>query len=144
MSDYLIWFIAGAILIVAEIVLPGFVIVWFGIGALGASLAAFLGAGHIVQVVVFILVSIASLIPAKIFLKKKEKEPALRVGAERLIGMIGRVTKPVKPGQFGEVKIDGDVWIVKADNEIAVDEEIIVDRIEGTHLVIHKKIQEQK
>lgn len=139
MSDYLIWFIAGAVLIIAEIVLPGFVIVWFGIGALGAALAALLGAGHIVQVVVFVLVSIGSLIPAKMFLKKKENEPALRVGAERLIGMIGRVIKPVKPGQFGEVKIDGDVWIAKADGEIPIDEEIIVDRIEGTHLVIHKR-----
>lgn len=139
MADYLIWFIAGGILIVAEILLPGFVVVWFGIGALAAGLAALLGAGHAIQVVVFAVVSVGSLIPAKMFLKKKEKEPTLRVGAERVIGMTGRATKPIHPGEFGEVKVDGDVWIAKSDTQIAADELIVVDKINGTHLVVHKK-----
>jgi len=135
---YLMWFIAGVILIFAEIILPGFVVVWFGIGAVAAGVAALLGAGHALQIVVFFVVSIGSLIPAKLFLKKREKE-GLRVGAERLIGMSGRVTKPIAPGEFGEIKTEGEIWIASAGEEIKPGEWVTIELLEGAHLVVRKK-----
>ena len=45
MSDWywILWCILGAILIVAEIFTSGFVLLWFGIGALVAAFAGFVG-----------------------------------------------------------------------------------------------------
>ena len=139
MAEYLYWFIAGAAMILFEIVVPGFVLVWFGIGAIAAGIAAFLGAGYTVQFIVFFVVSIGSLIPAKIFLKKKEEEPSLRVGAERVIGMKGIVTKEISPSEFGEVKIEGELWIASSGEEIQKGEWVVVEKIEGTHLVVRRQ-----
>ena len=45
---WVLWFILGAILIVAEIFTTGFVLLWFGIGALVAALAGFIGIDSLV------------------------------------------------------------------------------------------------
>ena len=62
MSDWywVLWFILGAILVVAEIFTSGFVLLWFGVGALAAALAAFLGLGSLaLQFLIFAGISIA-------------------------------------------------------------------------------------
>ena len=43
--SWLLWTILGVMLIVAEIFTMGFVLFWFGLGALAAALAAMLGVG---------------------------------------------------------------------------------------------------
>ena len=62
MENYLwiLWAVLGAVLIVAEIFTTGFVLLWFGIGALVAGLAALLGVNNIIlQFLIFAVVSIA-------------------------------------------------------------------------------------
>ena len=62
MSEWLwvLWFILGAILIVAEIFTTGFVLLWFGIGALVAALAGFIGIDSLViQFLIFATISIS-------------------------------------------------------------------------------------
>jgi len=139
MPEYLAWFIAGLVLIIVEIFAPGFVIVWFGIGALGAGVVAVLGGGYALQFITFFAISIVSLVLTKMFMKKKEEEPGLRVGAERLIGKSGKVVKAIAPNEFGEVKVEGDIWIAGSDTEIAVGEWVIVEKLEGAHVVVHKR-----
>ena len=50
MSDWywVLWSILGAILIVAEIFTSGFVLLWFGIGALAAAFVGFIGVDSLV------------------------------------------------------------------------------------------------
>jgi inner membrane protein len=36
-SPWLIWFLAGIAIILAELAIPGFVIIFFGLGCLGAA-----------------------------------------------------------------------------------------------------------
>src|SRR5258707_11576891 len=62
MANYLwiFWTILGAILIIAEVFTTGFVLLWFGIGALAAALAGLLGVNSIaLQFLIFAVVSIA-------------------------------------------------------------------------------------
>src|SRR5256885_10317640 len=61
MANYLwiFWTILGAILIIAEVFTTGFVLLWFGIGALAAALAGLIGIDSIVlQFLIFAVVSI--------------------------------------------------------------------------------------
>jgi membrane protein implicated in regulation of membrane protease activity len=55
---WLLWLILGVGLIVAEIFTLGFVLFWFGIGAIAAAFAGFLGAGVGWQFLVFAVVSV--------------------------------------------------------------------------------------
>ena len=62
MENYLwiFWTILGAILIIAEIFTTGFVLLWFGIGALAAAFASLVGVHSIsLQFLIFAVVSIA-------------------------------------------------------------------------------------
>ena len=54
---WILWTILGVVLVIAEVFTPGFVLLWFGVGALAAALAAFLGAGLAAQFILFIVVS---------------------------------------------------------------------------------------
>src|SRR3972149_1153274 len=61
-SPWLVWFLAGIAGILLELAVPGFVIVFFGLGCWGAAVvAAFAPAAYSAQVVVFLIVSVASL-----------------------------------------------------------------------------------
>ncbi len=57
---WILWCILGAILIVAEIFTTGFVLLWFGIGALAAAFAGFIGIESLaIQFAIFAVVSMA-------------------------------------------------------------------------------------
>ena len=62
LSPWLVWFLAGIAVMLAELAVPGFVILFFGLGCWGAAaIAVFAPEAYSAQVVVFIIVSIASL-----------------------------------------------------------------------------------
>ena len=71
-----IWLIVMAVMIVVEIAVPGLVSIWFAAGALVAYLAALLGAGTAVQVMIFVLVSVVLLLLTRPLAKKYINERA--------------------------------------------------------------------
>ena len=63
MSLATIWLIAAIVLMISEFVIPGFIILFFGIGALAASAVAFFTEATLTtQGWVFIIVSVLSLV----------------------------------------------------------------------------------
>ena len=61
-SPWLVWFLAGIAVMLAELAVPGFVIIFFGLGCWGASVVAFFSPNsYSAQVAVFVIVSVASL-----------------------------------------------------------------------------------
>ena len=50
---WIMWIIFGIFLIITEIFTLGFVLLWFGIAAIVAALAAFLGVGFFGQFLIF-------------------------------------------------------------------------------------------
>ena len=59
---WLIWFVVGLAVSLSELVIPGFVIIFFGLGCFGAAaLAATLPDAYTGQVATFIVVSLLSL-----------------------------------------------------------------------------------
>ena len=88
---WILWTVLGVILIIAEVFTPGFVLLWFGVGALAAALASFLGAGLPAQFVLFIalssvLTALSRTIFAGYFSRHGEPEEGLKVGASALPG----------------------------------------------------------
>lgn len=105
------WFVLAAVLAAAEIALPGFFLLPFGIGAVGAAVAALAGADLLIQLVVFLLVSIvafAALRPVAARLNRGS-QPA-GVGANRLIDQQGSVLEQLGPDDPGLVRIDRETW----------------------------------
>lgn len=111
---WIFWIILGVILIVAEIFTFGFMLFWFGIGALAAALAGWLGLGLGLQFLIFAVASIAlTFMSRTIFanLYRNKDENALKSGMDNLPGQIGTVTVSSRGALHeGAVKVYGSIW----------------------------------
>lgn len=105
------WFVLAVVLASAEIVVPGFFLLPFGIGALAGAIAALAGAPFLVQLVVFLVVSVATFAafrPIAARLNRAAQPPG--VGSTRLVDLQGVVIEALGPDDPGMVRIDREVW----------------------------------
>ena len=149
MSDWfwVLWSILGAILVVAEIFTSGFVLLWFGIGALAAAFVAFIGVDSLViQFLVFAVVSIALTAASRtIFLNYFSRErtgESLRSGVDALPGKIGTVVSSSKGALHeGAVKVFGSTWTAypaPGEAPLEAGERVCVESIEGASIYVKR------
>lgn len=149
MSDWfwILWTILGAILIVAEIFTSGFVLLWFGIGALAAAFVGFIGVDSLaVQFMVFAVVSIALTAASRtIFLNYFSREKtgeSLRSGVDALPGQIGTVVSPSAGAlQEGAVKVFGSTWTAypcPGEPPLEAGERVSVERVQGASIYVRR------
>lgn len=135
------WAVAFVILIIIEIATVNLVSIWFAIGALAAYVTSCLTDSVIMQVLVFIVISVITLIITKPLAKKfvKPNSDAKKMNTLRIIGKIGIVTRPIAKDLDGEVKVDGKFWTAIADSDIEKGTKIEVQELKGIKLVVKKK-----
>ena len=149
MSDWfwVLWSILGAILIVAEIFTSGFVLLWFGIGALAAALAGLVGIDSLaIQFTIFAVVSIALTAASRtIFLNYFSREKSgqsLRSGVDSLPGKIGTVVSSSKGAlQEGAVKVFGSTWTAYpavGEAPLEAGERVCVESVEGASIYVRR------
>lgn len=149
MADWLwiLWSILGAILIVAEIFTTGFVLLWFGIGALAAALAGFIGIDSLfIQFMIFAVVSIGLTAASRtIFINYFSREKtgeSLRSGVDALPGKIGTVVSSSKGAlQEGAVKVFGSTWTAypaAGEPPLEAGERVCVDSVEGASIYVRR------
>jgi len=149
MSDWfwVLWCILGAILIVAEIFTSGFVLFWFGIGALAAAFAGFIGVESLViQFLIFAGVSSALTAASRtIFVNYFSRErtgDSLRTGVDALPGKIGTVVSSSKGAlNEGAVKVFGSTWTAypaPGEAPLEAGERVSVERIEGASIYVRR------
>src|ERR1700742_2820013 len=109
----IIWLVLGVVLIVAEVFTLGFVLLWFGIGAIAAAIVGLAGGGLGLQFLVFAIVSVALTVMSRTILSNYLPHPGarLKTGIEALPGKIGTVTL-ASSGTLHEaaVKVYGSTW----------------------------------
>jgi membrane protein implicated in regulation of membrane protease activity len=144
---WILWIVLGAVLIIAEIFTLGFVLFWFGIGALTAALIGWLGFGFGLQFLVFAIVSIAlTAMSRTIFVKYfPQNEEVLKTGIDSLPGQIGTVTIASKGAlQEAAVKVYGSVWTafpVDDDKPLVEGEKVEVVRVQGSSIYVRSTKQ---
>ena len=149
MSDWfwILWCILGAILIVAEIFTSGFVLFWFGIGALAAAFAGFIGIDSLaIQFLIFAGVSSAlTALSRTIFINYFSRERtggSLRSGVEAMPGKIGTVVSSSKGAlNEGAVKVFGSTWTAypaPGEAPLEAGERVSVERIEGASIYVRR------
>lgn len=135
-----LWSIFIIVTIIIELETVDLVTIWFTIGAIGALIAAALGAQTILQLGIFAIISILLLLFTRPLTKKMMQNNFVRTNADRVIGMIGVVTKEILANEIGEVKVDNTLWRAIDLNgyEYKVGEKVSVDAISGTKIIISK------
>ncbi|MBR2291784.1 MAG: NfeD family protein [Prevotella sp.] len=106
------WAVVAVVCLILELTAGDFFIICFSIGAVFAAIAAVVGAGFYVQLLVFAVFTLISLFWVRPFAQRYlHKGEDRRVSnADALLGRQGRVVETVKADGFGRVQIDGDIW----------------------------------
>lgn len=133
------WLIVGIIFAVSEALTVGLVTIWFTGGAVVALVAALLGAGIPVQVVLFFIVSIGLLVTTRKIFVNKLKTGTTKTNVDALVGEEAKVLTEIKPFEPGSVKLKGQEWTAVAKDDtltIASGEVVKVVAIEGVKAVV--------
>ena len=149
MSDWywVLWCILGAILIVAEIFTSGFVLLWFGIGALAAAFAGLVGIDSLViQFMIFAVVSVGLTAASRTifinYFSRERTEPALRSGVDAMPGKIGTVVSSSKGAlNEGAVKVFGSTWTAypaAGEPPLEAGERVCVESVEGASIYVKR------
>ena len=135
-----IWIGLAILFAVIEASTLGLTTIWFALGALSGALTSVFTDSILVQIVIFLLVSILSLVITKPIVSKYFSRKIVKTNADALIGETGVVIEKIVPGHTGQVKINGQMWSAVAEDEpINEDELVIVQKISGVKLVVTKK-----
>lgn len=135
-----IWIGLAILFAVIEAATLGLTTIWFALGALSGALTSVFTDSILVQIVIFLLVSILSLVITKPIVSKYFSRKIVKTNADALIGETGVVIEKIVPGNTGQVKINGQMWSAVAEDEpINEDELVIVQKISGVKLVVTKK-----
>ena len=148
MSDiWYIWLILGVLFIVAEMFTSGFVLLWFGIGALVAALLAVTGLVALpLQILAFLVVSIVLTIASRTiferFLMRGSPGRELKTGMESLPGRIGVVVEPSKGAmQEGAVRVFASTWRAfpaEGEEPLREGEQVEIERVEGATVYVRR------
>ncbi len=151
MNAPLLWFILGAAFLVAELMTPAMVLLFFGVGAWAAALAALMGLDLTWQLITFICLSLLTLLFLRqrlraVFGGRAHRVPAKTCNGNReesctphpLTGRQGIISKTVHPGNVGEVSIDGSFWRATAHETLAEGSPVRVQGADpGDALMLH-------
>jgi membrane protein implicated in regulation of membrane protease activity len=144
---WILWCVLGAILIVAEIFTSGFVLLWFGIGALAAALAGMVGIDSLVlQFLIFAGVSIGLTAASRTifvnYFSREKTGDSLRTGVDSLPGKIGTVVSSSKGSlQEGAVKVFGSTWTAypaPGEGPLEAGERVCVESIQGASIYVRR------
>jgi membrane protein implicated in regulation of membrane protease activity len=136
----LIWFIIGLVLLLLELVMPGFVIFFFGVGAwITALLCLFTDPGINVQVIVFAVTSVIALlvfrkmIQNKFIYSKNDKSDAVE---DEFTGKEAVATCDFGTEKKGKVEFKGTQWNAESDSDIKTGQTVKIIKKDSFKLIV--------
>ena len=141
----LFWFIIGLALFLFELVIPGFFIFFFGLGAWVTALVCLIGDPNSItnfQILIFAVVSVLSLIALRRIIKKKffYSKDNLSEGVEdEFTGREALATTDFGPNKKGKVEFKGTTWKAESKSEIKEGDRVIIIEKENITLIVEPK-----
>lgn len=142
MPEYdVMWVVIAVIFGVTEGATVNLVTIWFALGAVGAFVTSLFTDSLLIQICVFVSVSVLTLILTRPFVKKYLNNRTVATNADRYINQIAGVIENIDSiSGSGKVKTMGQVWSAKSEDGQVINagEEVIINRIEGVRVVVSK------
>lgn len=137
-----IWLALAIVFAITEVVTVGLTTIWFSLGALVSLLLVICGVDNItVQVVVFVLVSLLSLIATRPLVKKYINKKAQPTNADRCIEKEAFVTEEINNIlSKGAVKVNGVEWSARSEDDsvIEIGEKVKIKSIDGVKVIVQR------
>lgn len=124
MNAVIVWFVIGAALMAAELFLPGFILVFFGVGAWAAALTAAIRPGMVQELIALLAVSLCSLffLRHRLVTTFQGRKSEVRQNVPEFIhaGRQAQVTQSIPAGGEGEISLSGSFW--RATSRVALEQ----------------------
>lgn len=136
------WIFLTIALVAIEAATVQLVTVWFAIGSLAALVSELFKVPFPLQVVIFVVVSLISLIATRPLVKKFNHKKIQPTNADRNIGAEALVTQTIDNVKAqGQVSVNGMDWTARAENDEIITEGtlVVVKKIEGAKLIVAPK-----
>ncbi|MBX7539562.1 NfeD family protein [Qipengyuania sphaerica] len=138
LDPFWVWLAVGLFLFAAEILVPGFFLMWLAGAALATSVVAFIMPGAIpLQVTVFAVLSIVAVFIGRNYFRSNpilEADPKMNRRGMRLAGEIATVVSPIDGGT-GRVKHGDSEWLAKG-CDAAVGDKVRISGSDGAVLIV--------
>ncbi len=123
----------GLVLVLAEAVVPGFVILPIGLGFIITAAAAAFTGNLFILVPILIVAQCAAFFLVRKYLKDVLHMPRARTTADGMIGAEASVVEPIAPGKTGYVKLYGDTWQARSysEKELTVGTLVTITKMDG-------------
>ncbi len=139
----IVWLAAMVAFLIVEAVVPGLISIWFAAGSLAAMLSALFRAPLWLQVVWFVIVSVAALALTRPLAQKYVNARTTPTNADRILGKDCVVRERIDNlNGTGSVAVDGKTWTARMEDDSDTAEEgdvVIARRIEGVKLIVGRK-----
>ncbi|MCX4662993.1 NfeD family protein [Streptomyces uncialis] len=139
--DAWVWWLIGAVALGIPLVvtaMPEFGM--FSVGAVASAVTAALGGGIVVQVIVFVVVSVALIAVVRpIAARQRGGRPDQATGIDALRGKQAVVTERVDGSGGGRIKLAGEIWSARAldgGQTYEVGQQVDVVEIEGATAIV--------
>ncbi len=133
-----VWLIISGIFFVAEIFTTGFLIFWFGIGAIFALLVSIFIDSILIQTIVFIVVSFILMIFTRPLVNRiisiKETVPTNIYTIKNKEGYV--IDDLNNIDYSGKVKVNGELWSATSDTDLKKGTKIKVIDVDGVKLKV--------
>lgn len=138
--EWICWLALIVVLLVIELLTLGLTTIWFAGGAVAAFAASMLGAGLMVQIIVFLAVSILLLVFTRPFAAKYINRNRVRTNVDSLIGEKAVVIQEIDNlAATGEVRVEGKVWMARTQSDeerIPADATVTILKVSGVKLIV--------
>ena len=104
-----------------------------------ALVAAFVDASLVIQIVLFLVVSIAALALTRPMLRKITNANAIPTNADRVLGEVAKVTERIdNENSTGAVYVDGKTWTARSTDDTVIEAgtRVCIERMEGVKLFV--------
>lgn len=141
MEQYMpfIWIGFAIIMAVCEAATTQLVSIWFVLGAICAAITTVFTPSILIQLAVFLVVTLISMLVTRPLVKKLRNKNAVQTtNSDSLIGKIGVTLTDISDAQsVGQVKISGKEWSARTDfAPILKNTKVKVLAIEGVKLIV--------
>ena len=146
MELIIVWAILIVVAIIVELSTVTLTSIWFALGAVVALLLAIFDVGPLWQVLSFIVISALLLLATRPLAKKLNEKDVIKTNSDKIISMIGIVTKEIAVGEIGEVKVNLELWrAISADSTpIKVGEQVIINSLNGNKVLVSRVTKENE
>lgn len=137
------WLVIGFGFLLLELLAPGTILLWFGIGGILTAALAWLIPGDLpmINLLLFSLASLAGLIVGRNLWKRYlsgSEDSDLNDRGATMVGSIVEVHREVRAGVTGSVKVGDTVWRAKSDQSFDVGSFGKIIDVESTTVILGK------